>query len=805
MGLAADVRFAVRVLLKRPALTAATAVTLAVGLAANATVFALVDALVLRPLAFAGQERLVQLWETSPHADAFERYNVAPANFLDWREQSAGVLEGLTALRWWDASISGRDVTEGVQGFRVSAGFFELLGATPALGRGFEPGEWTPGSDGVVVLGHDLWMRAFAGDPSVLGRSIRVDGEPRTVVGVAPAGFRFPVGAEVWAPLVLPAAPPRDVHSLGVIGRLAPGRSRDEARARLDVVESRLRSEHPDTNAARGVVLKSLSEGMEDAGARPIVAVWQAAAILLLLLASLNVAHVLLARGSERHHELAVRFALGAGRKRLLFQLATEGLVLAVVASALALPLASLATREMRRHMPAHIVRFVPGWEHMGVDFRMLLFTAALAVFAVAVASLWPALRVTRADVASGLREIGRSATPGMRRQRGRNALVVAEVAGALALLVGAALAVRGAFGLLGGPQGYDPDRLLTFRVRLPESRYGDAATRRAFARDALARLARVPGVEQAALANALPSSGNGSSASVEIEGEPPVPEHERPEVDDRSVSPGYLEALRIPLLGGRGLLTTDLESSAPVAVVSQAMARRFWPERDPVGRRFRSGDGPWLTVVGVTGDVIQHWYARRWFPTFYQAYDQQPRQNVSFALRTSGAPETLGPAVRQALREVDAYLPAYDLWSQRRALRYATVGPQYGAAVMGTFGLLALVLAVSGVYGVMAYRVSQRSFEFGVRLAMGATARDILRLTLGQAARLTALGVVLGLVLAFALARALGAAFAGLVAPDAASFAAFSALLAAAALGAAAVPARRALTLDPARTLRAE
>jgi putative ABC transport system permease protein len=573
----------------------------------------------------------------------------------------------------------------------------------------------------------------------------------------------------------------------------------------MEVVAARLRAEHPTTNASRGVVVRSLSEGMEDPGIRPVFAVWQAAALVLLLLACLNVAHVLLARGTERHQELAVRVALGADGRRLVLQLATEGLVLAAAASVLAFPLAGLATRELRRYMPAHIARFVTGWEGVGVDLRTLLFTAALALLAVAVASLWPALRSTRADLVSGLREGGRSATTGTRRQRGRSALVVAEVAGALALLVGAAICVRGAVGLLGGPQGYDPDNVLTLRVSLPEARYKDEAARRGFARDALARLARLPGVQRATLVNALPASGSNTSDAIELEGAPPSDASDRPEADSRSVDPEYFDAMGIPVVGGRALLASDTEGAPAVAVVSRAMAERFWPGRDPIGRRFKAGDGPWLSVVGISGDVIQHWFSRRWYPTFYQAYEQRPRPHLAFALRTRGEPESLAGGARQALREVDPYLPAYDVWSLRRSMSYATIGVQYGAAIMGVFGLLALVLALSGVYGVMAYRISQRTSEFGIRLALGATSGHILRLTLGQAARLTALGIVFGLGLALALGRALASAFAGVVAPDVVSFAAFASLLAAAALLAAAVPARRALRLDPARTLRSE
>ena len=802
----ADVRFAVRALVRRPWLTAGTVLTLAVGLAANATIFGLVDAMVLRPFHFPQQDRLVQLWESSPRMDAFEHSNVAPANFRDWQDQGRDVFDALVAADYWDAAVAGRDVTDRVPGVRVTQGFFEILDATPGHGRAFDAGEWREGESRVVVIGHDLWQRAFGADPSILGRAVVVGGEPHTVVGIAPAGFRFPQGAEIWAPLVLPSAgAPRDKYYLTVIGRLAKGSTREAAGARMDLVAARLRSENAATNAGRGIIVRSLSEGMEDGGVRPIFAVWQAAALLLLLLACLNVGHVLLARGSERHRELAVRVALGADRVRLVRQLATEGLLLAVAAGAVAFPLAGLATIQLRRLMPAHIARFVAGWDEVGVDARTLLFTTALALVAVALASLWPALSSTRIDTATSLRESARGTTAGARRQRGRNALVVAEVAGCLALLVGAGICVRGAVELIDGPQGYDPDGLLRLKVSLPEAQYRDENARRAFAREALARLSRVPGVQRATLSNVLPSSGENASASIEVEGAPPVSASERPNADSRSVGPGYFETMGIPLLDGRDLQASDTATGAPVAVVSRAMADRFWPGRGAIGQRFKAGDGPWLTVVGVSGDVIQQWFARRRFPTFYQPYDQRPRQDVVMALRTSGDPESLAVTARQALRDVDPYLPAYDVWSMRRALRYATVGVQYGAAVMASFGLIALVLAVSGVYGVMAYRVGQRRFEFGVRLALGATSGDILRLTLGQAIRLTGLGILIGLGLALALARALSAAFSGAMTPDAGSFGMFALLLAAAALLAVAVPVRQALAIDPARTLRAE
>ncbi len=805
-GFGSDLRAALRALRARPALSAFTSFTLAIGLAAAATIFGLVDALVLRPLAFPDQDRLVMAWETSPGGEGYERFTVAPANFLDWRAASHQSLETLVALDGWQPAIRGRDVAEKVEALRVSAGFFETLGVVPRPGRAFLPEE-AAGDGRRLVLGYALWQRAFAGEASVVGRSVIVDGELYVVVGIAPPGFSFPNGVEAWAPLpLLPGAAARDHHHLAVIGRLAPGRSRDQARAQLALVAERLQAEHPETNRARGVELVSLSEGMEDAGVRPILAIWQIAAVFLLLIACVNVANLVLARGAERQAELAVRQALGAGRGRLVRQLATEGLLLAVTATLLSLPLTALAARTLREHMPARIARFVTGWEQIGVGTPTLLFTAALAVLATAVFSAWPAWRSARADVVEALKQGGRSAGAGRRGQRGRSLLVVAEVAGALMLLAAAGVSVRGARALTQGPLGYDAEHLLTFELSLG-ARHADPEARRAFARDAAARLARVAGVRQIAYANVLPSTGNNASRAISVEGEPPPDASDPFRIDARWVSDDFHAVMGIPILAGRGFDAGDREDALPVAVVSRSMAERFWPGRDPLGRRFRVGgeQTPWVTVVGVSGDVVHHWFARRNYPTFYRPYAQEPSASLAFALRTEGDPETLALAARQAVREADPDLPAAEVRSMRRAIGDSTIGLQYGAAILAAFGVLALVLAASGVYGVMAYRVSLRRREFGVRLALGATAGDLVRLSLGQALRLVTLGLVLGAGMGYALTRAITSAFQGAVAPDPVSFVAVAVVLAAATVAAAAVPARRALALDPARVLRSE
>ena len=492
-------------------------------------------------------------------------------------------------------------------------------------------------------------------------------------------------------------------------------------------------------------------------------------------------------------------------------QLLTEGLVSSLAAVAVSIPMVALAMRAFRDHMPAETARFVPGWAGLGPDVRTVLFSIALAAVATALFSAVPALRASRPDLVEALRDGGRSFTAGGGRQRGRNALVVAQVAFALALVATAGLAVRSAHVLLNGPQGFDADGLLTLGVSLSETRYPDAARKIAFAAEAEARLAALPGVSRVTVGSILPA-GNWTTRSIEIEGEPLREGTEPPRVNAGFVWPGYFETLRIPIVAGRDFHGGDDESGAPVAIVSRVMAERHWPGRDPLGRRFRVAgkdlegqEERWVTVVGLSGDVIQHWLIQRNAPTFYRPLRQVPRLDLSFALRMRGEPESQAAAARAVMTALDPDQPAHDVRSMRSLIRRSTIGLQYVAAIMAAFGALALVLALSGVYGVMSYRVSLRTLEIGVRVALGASRAEVLKLTLGQAGRLAALGLVLGSALAAGAGRALSAALRGAIAFDAGLLALLTAGLGAAALVAAFVPARRALGIDPARALRAE
>jgi len=799
-----DVRYGWRGLWKRPLVTVTVAATLALGLGANAAIFNLIDRLVLRPFPFADPDTAVMLSETGPEI-RFAKESVSPANFLDWRAQVDTVVD-LTAISWWDANLTDRGEPERVQGFFVTSSYFDALGVRPALGRGFVRDDETFGRHHVVVLSDTLWKRRFAGDAAIVGSRIAIDGEPYDVIGVAPPRFQFPDGASLWAPLAFDpkTAPRRDARWLNVVGRLAPGRTFDEAAAQMNVIATRLAQQYPDANRDHGVRTYTLAQGMMDEGLGPLLSMWQASAFVVLLIACANIANLLLARAAERRRDIAVRLALGASRGRVVRELLTESMLLAAVAVPPAIGFAWLGLYLMRVAMPANIIRFVPGWESLGPDFRLLGFTLGLALVTACIFGILPALQAARAQVSNELKEGGRSATG---RQFLRRAIVVAEIAIALPLLVAAGLGVLGTNRYLNGPQGYNPDGLLTMRLVLPDRTYPDADSRRRFVEKAMDAVAAAPSVTQAAIVNNPPAAGSNSSRSLEIEGHPAPDPKNLPEVDSRLMTPGYFSVMQIPVVRGRGFTTADRQDTAAVAIVSESMARKYWPAgEDPIGRRIRLGSGEnWVTVVGVCGDVIQDWFMRRNAPTVYRPYTQAPSDFFGVMVRTSGDPASAAGAVRQALLRVDPNQPVFDLMTMRRSLHERTIGLQYLAAIMGTFAILALVLAAVGLYAVIAYLVAQRRHEIGLRIALGATARDVLRLTVGQAFRLTVLGTAIGLALSVALARLMETALLGIATSDATVFGAFAAVLMAVALTAGYLPARRATAIDPMVALRAE
>lgn len=797
-----DVVYAWRSLLKRPLLTITVIATLALGLGANAAIFNLIDRLVLRPFPALDPDNVVMIAETGPRLE-YKRETTSPANFLDWRN-TADTVTHMSAILWWDANLFERSEPERLQGSQVSAGFFDALGIRPTLGRGFVRDDETFGRHYVVVLSDALWKRRFDADPAIVGRSVIVDGVPYHVIGVAPPRFAFPDGSEIWTPLAFDPkqAPRRDSRYLTVIARIQANRTFEDVESQMGVISTRLAQEYPDANRDHGSRVYTLTRGMMDEGSGPLLSLWQASAFIVLLIACANIANLMLARAAERRREMAVRVALGASRLRVVRELLTESALLSLLAVPAALGFAWICLHFMKISMPARILRFVPGFETLGPDLRLLWFTLALALVTAAIFGLLPAIQAARARVSEALKEGGRSATG---RQLLRRTIVVVQMSIALPLLVAAALGVIGTNRFLNGPQGYDRDGLLTMKLVLPERTYPDDDVRRRFVERAVEALQAVPGVNLAAAANALPAGGSNSSRGIEIDGHPAPDPRNLPTVDNRTVTPAYFDAMRIPITRGRAFTQADRDGAEVVAIVSESMAKKFWPNEDPVGRRLRLPKGPWITVVGISGDIIQDWFNRRFVPTMYRPMAQVPTDYFGLAVRTPGDPMAIAGAVRQALLRVDPQQPVFEMMSMRDLLRERTIGLQYLAAIMTVFGGLALFLAVVGLYAVIAYLVAQRRQEIGLRIALGASRRDVIRLTVGQALKLTLLGGAIGLAISIGLTRVMEQAMLGIASGDARVLAAFAGVLVGAGLVAGYLPARRAAAIDPMIALRAE
>ncbi|HEX7136974.1 MAG TPA: ABC transporter permease, partial [Vicinamibacterales bacterium] len=779
--------------------------TLALGIGANAAVFGVIDALLIHPFDLRDVDRIVMPIATSPKWTG-HRETVSPADFLDWRRDlEGGAIEHLAAVDWWDANLVGRDEPERVLGFFVSPAFFRAFDAAPAIGRVFLPEEELRANAKRVVLSDGLWKRRFGGDPAVVGRPILIDGEQWIVVGVMPAAFSVPMRAELWGVLVFDEATARNRarQFLTVFGRLAPGRSLDEARGQLTAIMQRLALDHPDTNAQLGSQVLTLSRGMADVGVSSVLALWQAAGVFVLLIACANIANLLLARTAEREREIAIRLALGSSRGRILRESFLESALLVLLAIPPALLVAWGALRLMHGFMPARIVRYIAGWDRMGLDTWTIGAAFICAAIAAAASATLPALQMSFGAVADALKTDGRTgAGPG--RQRMRRALVVAEIALALPLLVAAALSASTITRFLTSWQGYDPDGVLTMRASLPASRYPDAPSRGRFASRVLDELGTVPGARAVTVANLVPALDSNWKRSIEIAGQALDSRSKVPEVDYRVVSPQYFDVLRMPVLAGRAFTPADREGAEPVAIVSEMLARKFWADGKALDGRLRIDGGPWVRVIGICGDVVHDWFDGR-VPMLYVPLAQAPIYTLTIALRASGDPMALVSATRAAVARVDPEQPLFDVMTLRTVLGDRTISLKYIASVMAAFAGIALLLAVLGLYAVMTFLVARRVREIGVRIALGASQRDVVRLALSQAIRLTATGVGVGALLAMALSRAMEAGLLGIVSSDFRLTAVLAGLLAVTAIAAGYLPARRAAAVDPTTALRAE
>jgi putative ABC transport system permease protein len=807
-GIWRDLRQGLRALLREPGFAAIVACTIGVGLAANATILAVVDGLILRPFPLPSIDRLVQVFAVQPQGGLFaDRQNLSPADFVDFqRESNQG--QNLVALQFWEANITATTMPERIQAFRVSPGFFRLLEVEPMLGRSFVEAEGQPGQHLVAVLGYALWMGRFGGDRDILGRTIELDGERYQIVGVAPPKFDYPFGSQVWTPLAFTpdALRPRAARYLRVIGHLADGRRVNEVEAELNAINSRIAEMSPDTHRGWSVKVLPLTVAVRDMGVGVFIALWQASAVLILLIACANVANLMLVRGAARERALALTVALGASRWRVIRQQLIEGIVLALAGALLAVPLAWIALRALTVSLPPRIARFVKGWDQIDLDARGLVLTALLAIASAVIYGIVPAWRASRVAVVDALKEGGRGSSGG--RHRFRQGLVVAEIALALTLLVAAGLSIEGVLRLITRDDGYDPAHVMTMRVTLPAARYQDTARRREFFERLVEHAAARPDVEHAAVTSILPSTVENFERALDVDGRPVPDESRRPRADYRVVTPDYFAAMKIPFNKGRGFGTGDRPDTMPVTIVSKSMAARLWPNEDPIGKRFRPAQTePWLTIVGVAGDVRQDWFFDQHGVgnMFYVPLTQAPLWGGTLVLRGRGEPGPLGAVGSALVRELDPDQPVTLVQTMSEVRSDRALAFRMLAGVMGVFSGIGLLLAAVGVYGVMAYNVNQRTHEIGIRVALGAARSDIVRTTVGRGLRLTLFGLGFGLIGAYALARAMESFMFGTITITASSFIAVTLMLAAVAIVATLAPTRRALRVDPVVALRTQ
>ncbi len=808
-GLLQDVRYALRMLWKRPGFTAVAVITLALGIGANTTTFSTVNAMLLKPFPFPNLDRIVTVWETAPKQDD-NHLSPAPANFRDWIEQSTQI-EQLAAVRGWDANLTGGSVAEHVEGSQVTANFFSLLGMRPQLGRYIGSADFQGGVAPVVVISHGFWEQHLGGDPGLVGRQLLLNGQKFTVIGIASSDFDFPTGSRVWTPLDLNGAAKedRESHYLTVFGRLKAGVSISEAQANLATIAASLGEQYPKSNTGHGVRVMNTVEDLTF-GSRQFILMLMGAAVFVLLLACANVANLQLARASGRQREIALRAALGASRWQVGRQLLVESVLLALLGSVAALFLSSWWLNIiMRRTIPPVIVEHVAGLKHLQIDSRVFLFTLLVAMLTGILAGLAPAWHFSRPNVNETLKEGSRGGSPTASRQRFRTLLVISEIALSLVLLVGAGLMVKGFRTLTTNDMGFDRSNVLTFHVVLPEAKYRDKDRVRGYYEQVLRNVQALPGVESVACVTSLPSGWTWNWTEFTAEGRPPASPSDMPSAISQVVTPGFFPALRVPLRQGRLLSDQDGPNALPVVVISETMARQNWPDQNPLGKHIQMGRPdaaqPFRMVVGVVGDVQPVPLDRDPAPTAYVPLSQQPERVSAFVVRTTGDPLTLAGPVNAQLRAVDADQPAYDIRSLEQVVADNLSGIESSAQMMLTFAVCALILAAAGIFAVMAYSVTQRTHEIGVRVALGARRSDVLRLVVGGALKMATIGLSIGFVLALLLTRALSSALFGVVQIDIVTFALLTSLLALVAALAAYIPARWAMNVDPMVALRYE
>jgi putative ABC transport system permease protein len=778
------------------------------GMGANTAMFSSIDALVLHPVNFPDDNRLVALSETQPRT-GFEPEKVASADFLDWKKQ-ATLFTSMAGYRGWDVDLTGSEEPEHLRAARVSADFFATLGVGAARGRTFTQEEEQAGREQVAVISYGLWQQRFLGDGRVLATDIELDGAQFKIVGVMPADFNFPLNTAVWVPLPVTRdlVQERASQSVFTLARLRPGTTIQQAQEEVNTIAARLEQLHPKTNTGRRAAVRLLREQLAGDFTPKFLWIGLGSVLFVLAMACVNVAGMKLTQASERQREMAVRAALGASRLRIVRQLLTENILLAFVGGGAGIAVAWTLLRCLKSSMPPDLVRFIPGWAGMAIDVRTLEFTFAVALLTGIVFGLAPALTASRPDLNDALKSGEKNSVLPGARHRLRDLLVISEIALALVLLIATGLMVQGFKRLLANQrQGFSPERVLTLGASLNTSRYPEDRRVANFYQNSLESIRTLPDVVAVAAVAYVPASGAWSTEKILIQGRPGPAPGESQTSNLQIVSPGYFRTLRIPLLQGRDFTDQDNSDSQKVAIISAEFARRYFGATVPLGEHVRIGSAAedWVSVVGVAGDVRRFMFDRGMRPAIYLAHQQTPVRNMHFVVRTRGNPETLTSAIRVQLANVDKKQPVFDIKSIETIIDEQISGARVGAGSMAFYGLLALLLSGLGVYGVVAHSVQQRTREIGIRMAVGARAPDIVRMVLNHTIHLAAIGLGAGLLGAFAVGRIMAKAMFGMISLDPLTFCLSLAPLAVIALLASYLPARRAANVDPMITLRCE
>ncbi|MEJ7576813.1 MAG: ABC transporter permease [Pyrinomonadaceae bacterium] len=798
-----DIRYGIRMLLKSPGFTFVAVFALALGIGANTAIFSVVNGVLLRPLPFPDAERLVW-FDGVNQARGITESSLSMPDYLDWQSQ-AEAFESTTAFVEGSAILSSEDgeperVPRGV----VTASFFPTIGINPAQGRALVPEDELTGSEPVAVLSHGLWQRRFGANPNVVGSKLMLSGRSVTVVGVMPAGFDYPAKAQIWSPLKLDASDERrDNRYLQVLARLKPTATLAEAQAQIDTLSGRLGQQYPETSGGWSARLTGLQE-WTTRGVRTSLLLLLGAVGFVLLIACANVANLLLARASARRKEIALRTALGAGRRRIIRQLLTESLLLACLGGVVGLALSLFLTDLLVAISPAD----VPRLDEIGLDARVLGFTVGVVCLVGLLFGLAPALQASKTNLNDALKEGGRSSTEGRGRNRVRALLVVSEIALSLLLLIGAGLLIKSFVLLRDVNPGFDAENVLTMRIGLPAARYAEPQQKANFFRELTERVNVLPGVEAAGATVSLPLGGSNFSVGRAFvrEGRPLATENSL-DADYFVATPDYFRTMRIPVKTGRLFTERDTVETPPVVVINETLARRVFPGEDPIGKRLTVWRDEKFAreIIGIVSDVKSSRLDAETNSQIYVPYAQDAWGGLSLAVRTKGEPETLAAGVREAVRALDKNLPGYDIKTMDDVLSASVANNRLVVLLFGVFAMFALLLASIGIYGVIAYSVAQRTHEIGIRIALGAQAKDVLHLVVGQGMRLVVLGVGLGLIGAFVVTRLLVSLLYSVSATDPLVYAGVAVLLTIIALLACYIPARRAMRVDPMVALRYE